>query len=213
MRHMRPDMLLNNHVHEAIDGPACRCDQMQRRRAVRPCRQRFLNRGDLTGDTAHPLQEFIIAVGQMSHSIPPYPIYGGAAIAINWKTDTLKGLVFSLYIHHSGYMESKTAISALGALAQTTRLDAFRLLVRHEPDGLAAGEIARALAVPQNTMSVHLATLSRAGLIRSERRSRIINYRADLDQLKALTLFLVKDCCGDTAELCEPLIAELFPCC
>ena len=62
-------------------------------------------------------------------------------------------------------------------------------------------------------MSVHLATLARAGLIRPERRSRIINYRADLDQLKALTLFLVKDCCGGKAELCAPLIAELNPCC
>jgi ArsR family transcriptional regulator len=110
-------------------------------------------------------------------------------------------------------MDSDSAIGALGALAQRTRLDAFRLLVRHEPKGLAAGEIAKALDVPQNTMSVHLATLARAGLIRSERRSRIINYRADLDQLKALTLFLVKDCCGGKAELCAPLIAELNPCC
>ena len=67
--------------------------------------------------------------------------------------------------------------------------------------------------MPQNTMSVHLATLARAGLIRSERRSRVINYRANLDQLKALTLFLVKDCCGGKAELCEPLITELTPCC
>lgn len=110
-------------------------------------------------------------------------------------------------------MDIDSAIGALGALAQSTRLDAFRLLVRHEPDGLAAGEIARHLDVPQNTMSVHLATLARAGLIRSERRSRVINYRADLDQLKILTLFLVKDCCGGRAELCEPLIAELIPCC
>lgn len=110
-------------------------------------------------------------------------------------------------------MDTESAIGALGALAQGTRLDAFRLLVRHEPEGLPAGEVARALAVPQNTMSVHLATLARAGLIRSERRSRIINYRANLDQLKALTLFLVKDCCGGKAELCEPLIAELNPCC
>jgi DNA-binding transcriptional ArsR family regulator len=110
-------------------------------------------------------------------------------------------------------MEIESAISAFGALAQGTRLDAFRLLVRHEPEGLAAGEVAKALDVPQNTMSAHLATLARAGLIRSERRSRIINYRADLDQLKALTLFLVKDCCGGKAELCEPLIAELNPCC
>jgi DNA-binding transcriptional ArsR family regulator len=106
-----------------------------------------------------------------------------------------------------------SAIMALGALAQATRLDAFRLLVRHEPDGLAAGEVGRQLGVPQTTMSVHLATLARAGLIRAERRSRIINYRADLDRLKALTLFLVQDCCGGKAELCAPLIAELSPCC
>lgn len=110
-------------------------------------------------------------------------------------------------------MDNESAIAALGALAQGTRLDALRLLVRHEPVGLAAGEVAKALCVPQNTMSVHLATLARAGLIRSERRSRIINYRADLDQLQALTLFLVKDCCGGKAELCEPLIAALNPCC
>ncbi len=109
-------------------------------------------------------------------------------------------------------MDNDSAITILGALAQSTRLDAFRLLVRHEPEGLAAGEVAKALDVPQNTMSVHLATLARAGLIRSERRSRVINYRADLDQLKALTLFLVKDCCGGKAELCEPMIAELTPC-
>ena len=110
-------------------------------------------------------------------------------------------------------MVSDSAILALGALAQGTRLDAFRLLVRHEPEGLAAGEVAKGLDVPQNTMSAHLATLARAGLIRSERRSRVINYRADLDQLRALTLFLVKDCCGGKAELCAPLIAELNPCC
>lgn len=110
-------------------------------------------------------------------------------------------------------MDIDSAIAALGALAQGTRLDAFRLLVRNEPEGLAAGEVAKALCVPQNTMSVHLATLARAGLIRSERRSRVINYRVELDQLKALTLFLVKDCCGGNAELCAPLIAELSPCC
>ncbi|SFJ05959.1 transcriptional regulator, ArsR family [Bosea sp. OK403] len=110
-------------------------------------------------------------------------------------------------------MESETAITALGALAQTTRLDSFRLLVRHEPAGLAAGEVARLLEVPQNTMSAHLAVLSRAGLVRSERRSRSIVYRADLDGLRALTLFLVKDCCAGKPELCAPLIAELTPCC
>lgn len=110
-------------------------------------------------------------------------------------------------------MDNESAIELLGALAQGTRLDAFRLLVKCEPDGLAAGEIARRLNTPQNTMSSHLAALSRAGLIRSERRSRSIIYRADLDRLRALTLFLVKDCCGGKPELCEPLVAELTPCC
>lgn len=122
-------------------------------------------------------------------------------------------IVIDTYIYNSRYVDIDSAISALGALAQGTRLDAFRLLVRHEPDGLAAGEVARRVNVPQNTMSVHLATLARAGLIRAERRSRVINYRADLDRLRALTLFLVQDCCGGTAELCAPLIAELTPCC
>ena len=110
-------------------------------------------------------------------------------------------------------MENIVAITALAALAQTTRLDTFRTLVRHEPDGVPAGELARMLDVPQNTMSAHLATLSRAGLVKSERQSRSIIYRADLNGLRELTLFLLKDCCGGSAELCAPLIAELTPCC
>ncbi|WP_031295286.1 ArsR/SmtB family transcription factor [Sphingobium ummariense] len=110
-------------------------------------------------------------------------------------------------------MDNESAISALGALAQGTRLDTFRLLVRHEPAGMAAGEIARQLDVPQNTMSAHLAILARARLVRSERHSRSIIYRADLNGLQALTLFLLKDCCAGNAELCAPLIAELSPCC
>ena len=71
-------------------------------------------------------------------------------------------------------MESDAAILAFAALAQPTRLDVFRLLVEHEPDGLAAGDIARRLNVPHNTMSTHLATLTRAGLIDAERHSRSI---------------------------------------
>ena len=110
-------------------------------------------------------------------------------------------------------MESSSAIAALGALAQGTRLDVFRLLVRQEPEGVAAGEIARQLQVPQNTMSAHLGILARAGLIRSERQSRSIIYRADLDALRQLTLFLVKDCCAGSPEVCAPLLAELTPRC
>lgn len=110
-------------------------------------------------------------------------------------------------------MESESAILALAALAQSTRLDAFRLLVRHEPHGLPAGEVSDQLAIPANTMSAHLGVLARAGLITSQRRSRSIIYRADLDRLRELILFLLKDCCEGRAELCRPLLAELAPCC
>lgn len=106
-----------------------------------------------------------------------------------------------------------SAIEAFAALSQQTRLDAFRLIIRHEPHGLPAGEIARRLDVPQNTMSSHLAVLSRAGLISSERHSRSIIYRAEIDKVRELASFLVTDCCGGRPELCEPLVAEFTPCC
>ena len=110
-------------------------------------------------------------------------------------------------------MESETAILALAALAQSTRLETFRLLVRNAPDGLAAGEIAHQLAIPANTMSAHLGVLARAGLVDSERRSRSIIYRARLDRVSALVLYLLKDCCEGRPDLCRPVIAELTPCC
>jgi DNA-binding transcriptional ArsR family regulator len=110
-------------------------------------------------------------------------------------------------------MDKELAILALAALAQPTRLDAFRLLIGNEPDGLAAGEVARSLAVPHNTMSTHLAVLTRAGLIQAERRSQSIIYRAHLDRVRSLTTYLLKDCCGGHPEICAPLIDDLTPCC
>jgi DNA-binding transcriptional ArsR family regulator len=101
-------------------------------------------------------------------------------------------------------MESEAVILALAALAQSTRLDVFRLLVRHEPKGLAAGDIAKAVAVPQSTMSSHLALLSRAGLVSARRSSRSIVYRADLTRFGAMIQFLLEDCCGGRADLCMP---------
>ena len=110
-------------------------------------------------------------------------------------------------------MESTQAIDVFAALSQVTRLDTFRLLMEHEPAGLPAGEIARRLEVPQNTMSTHLAILARAGLIEAERHSRSIVYRAVVDRVRQIASFLVQDCCGGHPELCEPLIAEFTPCC
>jgi arsenate reductase len=108
-------------------------------------------------------------------------------------------------------MDTTLAIAALSALAQTTRLDVFRLLAEREPSGAAAGELARLAGVPQNTMSTHLATLSRAGLVRGERRSRSIVYRANLEAFRKVTLFLLKDCCGGRTEVCTPLVEDLIP--
>ena len=110
-------------------------------------------------------------------------------------------------------MEIEDAVLALAALSQSTRLDVFRLLVRHEPKGLAAGEIARSLEVPQNTMSAHLAVLSRAGLVLRERFSRSIVYRADLTRLRNVLTFMLRDCCEGRPEICAPLIEDLTPCC
>jgi len=110
-------------------------------------------------------------------------------------------------------MESEDAILALAALAQPTRLDVFRLLVKHEPDGLAAGDIARTLAVPQNTMSSHLGVLSRGGLVSAQRFGRSIVYRADLARFQEVVLFMLRDCCDGRPEICAPLIESLAPCC
>jgi len=110
-------------------------------------------------------------------------------------------------------MDNTEAIAALAALAQQTRLETFRVLVSHEPDGVPAGELARLIAVPQNTMSAHLAVLARAGLVVGERQSRSILYRADLSRFREVALFLLKDCCNGRPEVCAPLVADLTPCC
>lgn len=110
-------------------------------------------------------------------------------------------------------MDTESALAALRALSQSTRLEIFRLLVRHEPDGLLAGDVARHLDAPQNTISAHLATLTRAGLLTSQRHSRLIIYRACLPRLRDLMLFLVWDCCAGSPEICAPLITTLSSCC
>ncbi|MBB4097329.1 ArsR/SmtB family transcription factor [Sphingomonas kyeonggiensis] len=110
-------------------------------------------------------------------------------------------------------METETALAALAALSHPTRLDAFRLLVRHEPDGLSTGALVEASGLSQSTFSTHLAVLAKAGLVVSEKRGRQQIQRAGIDTLRALMTFLAKDCCQGRAELCEPLLAELTTCC
>ena len=109
-------------------------------------------------------------------------------------------------------MEIKTVTTAFAALAQPTRLEVFRVLVRHEPLGLAAGAIAAQLGLRHNTLSTHLGIMAQAGLVRSARQSRSIIYRASLETLAEVIKFLVQDCCAGRTEICGSLIAELTAC-
>ena len=102
-------------------------------------------------------------------------------------------------------METNEAIDALGALAHPGRLAVFRLLVQAGEEGLPAGDVARRMETPANTMSTQLAILTRAGLIRSRRESRSIIYSADYAAISGLLGFLMEDCCQGRAEVCAPL--------
>ena len=102
----------------------------------------------------------------------------------------------------ASFMAGPQALSALAALGQSTRLEIFRLLMRHEPAGLNAGSIAGRIGCPQNTLSSHISILARAGLVRGTREGRSINYRADVEGMRGLLGFLVTDCCGGHPELC-----------
>ena len=97
---------------------------------------------------------------------------------------------------------SERALSGLAALGQPTRLEIFRLLIRHEPDGLQAKAISEAVNMAHNTLSTHLAILARAGLVTGERQGRLIIYRANIQGIRSLISFLVTDCCQGHPELC-----------
>lgn len=92
-------------------------------------------------------------------------------------------------------MEKQDVIAALAALAQETRLDIFRLLVRAGDEGLAAGAIADQLGVPAATLSFHLKELKSAGVARCRREGRSLIYSPDFEAMHALLGFLMKNCC------------------
>ena len=104
-------------------------------------------------------------------------------------------------------MEKKAVLDALGALAQETRLDLYRLLVTVGPQGLPAGVIAERLGVLPASLSFHLAQLVHAGLITQRRLSRQLIYSAEYGAMNALLTYLTENCCGQDAAcvpLCEP---------
>jgi DNA-binding transcriptional ArsR family regulator len=114
-------------------------------------------------------------------------------------------LDFDHYFYDSTTMESMIAIRALGALAQGSRLQVYRLLVQAGPEGLVASEIADHLGVPANTLSFHLKNLSHADLVLSRQEGRFIYYSANYEQMSALLGFLTENCCGGRS--CLPAAA------
>lgn len=111
-------------------------------------------------------------------------------------------------------METKAAVAALTALAQDTRLSAFRLLVEAGPEGMAAGVIGEKLDVPAATLSFHLKELSRSGLATSRQQGRFIYYAADFERVAALMTFLTRNCCQGMPQECLTVVeTALGRCC
>lgn len=105
-------------------------------------------------------------------------------------------------------METNAAVNALAALAQTSRLGVFRLLVQAGPAGLPAGQIAELTGIPASSLSFHLKELSHAGLAESRQDGRFVIYTANFATMNALLGFLTENCCGGnpctSASACAP---------
>jgi ArsR family transcriptional regulator, arsenate/arsenite/antimonite-responsive transcriptional repressor len=99
-------------------------------------------------------------------------------------------------------MDETRIVASLAALAHEHRLRIFRLLVKHGPSGLPAGEIAERVGISATNMSFHLKELDRAGLLRATRAGRYIRYAVDVEGMRKLLTYLTEDCCQGRPELC-----------
>jgi DNA-binding transcriptional ArsR family regulator len=98
--------------------------------------------------------------------------------------------------------DSQKTIQQLSALAQETRFAIFQTLMRAGQDGMSAGTIAQALNVAPNTLSNHLAIITRAHLASVTREGRSQIYKARIDGVNDLLSALVEDCCNGHPEIC-----------
>jgi len=106
-------------------------------------------------------------------------------------------------------MDQELAIEAFGALAHSSRMAIFRLLVTIGPEGLQVSEISRRLNIVPSTLSGHLAVLRRAGLLKSKRHKREIHYSARMGAIDDLVRFLVADCCEGKQDNCSQILSLL----
>ena len=111
-------------------------------------------------------------------------------------------------------METKSAVAALAALAQETRLSIFRLLMEAGPEGVAAGALGDKLGVPPATLSFHLKELSHTGLVTARQEGRFIYYAANFEHMAALMSFLTQNCCKGMPQECLSVVeTALGRCC
>ncbi len=100
-------------------------------------------------------------------------------------------------------MEPAEVVKALGALAQATRLEVYRILVAAGPEGMAAGQLAEKLGVAPATLSFHFRTLIHAGLVESRQDGRFVYYSANYSVMNGMVDYLTENCCGGNPDACK----------
>jgi len=100
-------------------------------------------------------------------------------------------------------MKTADVVKALSALAQESRLDVFRLLVKRGPEGFPPSALAEKLGIAATTLSFHLKELQNAGLISMRRDGRYLFYSTQFDRMKELVRFLTDECCSQADEACD----------
>ena len=116
-------------------------------------------------------------------------------------------------------MDNQTATLLFESLSSSIRLDAFRLLVKHAPDGLVAGQIAALLGIPNTNLSFHLKALTQANLLTVEQEGRFLRYRANIPLMLNLIAYLTEECCSGNPDQCRNFrvksaaASEVLPAC
>ena len=100
-------------------------------------------------------------------------------------------------------MKTENASSLFEALSSDIRLEIFRLLVKHDPDGLVAGDIANQLNIPANNLSFHLKNLTHSGMVSMEKEGRFLRYRASIPLMLHLIAYLTEECCQGNTGKCR----------
>ena len=99
-------------------------------------------------------------------------------------------------------MNTQTAAKLFEALSSGIRLDIFRLLVKHAPQGLVAGEISNQLNLPATNLSFHLKAIAHTGLVNMAKEGRFSRYRANIPLMLEVIAYLTAECCAAHPEHC-----------